>query len=208
MKKLLLTGFEPFLSFPLNPTMQVVEKLDGTMIGDYMICGKILSVNFHTAGEELLTHINKENPDAVLSLGLAGGRYKMTPERVALNVNDGEPDNEGHQPIDEMIAADGPPAYFSTLPIRQMVNHLTDAGLPAAISNSAGTYLCNNVMYTGLHWAAEHKPQMPSGFLHIPATFELAIQQGKIPGWSLNELIKGITVCIQTLSDENQPDLL
>ena len=177
MKKLLLTGFEPFLSFPVNPTMQLVEKLDGTVIGDYKICGKILSVNFNASGEELLNYIEKETPDAVLSLGLAGGRYKMTPE--------------------------GPPAYFSTLPIRKMVNRLSDAGLPAALSNSAGTYLCNNVMYAGLHWAAHHRPDMPSGFLHIPASFELAMQHGKIPGWSLDELLKGVTICIQTLSDEN-----
>ncbi|REB08037.1 pyroglutamyl-peptidase I [Sporosarcina sp. BI001-red] len=201
MKKLLLTGFEPFLSFPMNPTMQVVEKLDGSVIGDYLICGKILSVNFNASGEELIGHINKENPDAVLSLGLAGGRYKMTPERVALNVKDGEPDNEGHQPIDETIEVAGPPAYFSTLPIREMVNRLTNVGLPAAISNSAGTYLCNNVMYAGLHWAAQYKPGMPSGFLHIPASFELAVQHGKIPGWPLDELLKGVQVCIETLSD-------
>ncbi|MGN7409295.1 pyroglutamyl-peptidase I [Sporosarcina sp. SAFN-010] len=203
MKKLLLTGFEPFLSFPVNPTMQLVEKLDGTVIGDYKICGKILSVNFNASGEELLNYIEKETPDAVLSLGLAGGRYKMTPERVAINVKDGEPDNEGHQPMDETIELEGPPAYFSTLPIRKMVNRLSDAGLPAALSNSAGTYLCNNVMYAGLHWAAHHRPDMSSGFLHIPASFELAMQHGKIPGWSLDELLKGVTICIQTLSDEN-----
>ncbi len=151
LKKLLLTGFEPFLAFPVNPTMQIVGKLDGTVIGDYKVYGKILSVNFNAFGEELLTHINEEKPDAVLSLGLAGGRYKITPERVALNVKDGEPDNEGHQPIDESIEEGGPAAYFSTLPIREMVNRLSGAGLPAAISNSAGTYLCNNVMYAGLH---------------------------------------------------------
>ncbi|WOV84229.1 pyroglutamyl-peptidase I [Sporosarcina jeotgali] len=201
MKKLLLTGFEPFLAFPVNPTMQVVERLDGTVIGDYKVCGKVLWVNFNASGEELLTYINEEKPDAVVSLGLAGGRYKVTPERVALNVKDGEPDNEGHQPIDETIEEGGPPAYFSTLPIREMVNRLSDAGLPAAISNSAGTYLCNNVMYAGLHWASQHRPDMPSGFLHIPASFELAVQHGKIPGWPLDDLVKGVTLCIETLSD-------
>ncbi|WP_432353538.1 pyroglutamyl-peptidase I [Sporosarcina sp. A2] len=201
MKKLLLTGFEPFLSFPVNPTMQVVEQLDGKTIGDYVIYGKILSVNFNASGDELLDHIHEEKPDAVLSLGLAGGRYKMTPERVALNVKDGEPDNEGHRPIDEIIELEGPPAYFSSLPIREMVNRLSDAGLPADISNSAGTYLCNNVMYAGLHWAAQHKSEMPSGFLHIPASYELAIQHGKIPGWALDDLVKGVKICIETLSD-------
>ena len=202
MKKLLLTGFEPFLSFPVNPTMQVVEELDGSVIGDYKICGKILSVNFNASGDELLQLIEQEKPDAILSLGLAGGRYKMTPERVALNVKDGEPDNEGHQPIDEPIEPQGPPAYFSTLPIRSMVDRLSEAGLPAAISNSAGTYLCNNVMYVGLHWAAQHKPEMQAGFLHIPASYELAIQHGKIPGWTLESLVRGVQVCIGSLSDK------
>lgn len=201
MKKLLLTGFEPFLAYPQNPTMQIVEKLHGSVIGDYMISGKILSVDFNASGSELLKLIEEEEPDAVLSLGLAGGRHKMTPERVALNVKDGEPDNNGHQPVDEVIQPDGPPAYFSTLPIRKMVNRLSEEKLPAAISNSAGTYLCNNVMYEGLHWAAEHNPEMPAGFLHIPASFELAIQNGKIPGWSLEDLLKGVTICIQTLSE-------
>lgn len=202
MKKLLLTGFEPFLSFPTNPTMQVVEKLNGLHIRDYVVCGKILSVDFNASGEELRCWIEKEEPDAVLSLGLAGGRYKMTPERVALNVKDGEPDTKGYRPIDEVIYEDGPAAYFSTLPIRNMVNRLHDEGLPASISNSAGTYLCNQVMYVGLHWAAEHKPEMPTGFLHIPPSFEVAIEHGKIPGWSLEDLVKGVHLCIETLSDK------
>ncbi|WJY26896.1 MULTISPECIES: pyroglutamyl-peptidase I [Sporosarcina] len=200
MKKLLLTGFEPFLDYPQNPTMQVVEQLDGTTIGDYAICGKILPVDFNRSAGELLAYIAEEKPDAVLSLGLAGGRQKLTPERVALNVKDGEPDNEGHRPVDEPIEADGPPAYFSTLPTRAMVNRLKEAGLPADISNTAGLYLCNNVMYAGLHWAALNNPDMPCGFLHIPASFELAMQHGKIPGWPLQELVRGITVCIETLS--------
>ncbi|MDW0109867.1 pyroglutamyl-peptidase I [Sporosarcina aquimarina] len=201
MKKLLLTGFEPFLAYPQNPTMQIVEKLHGSVIGDYMISGKILSVDFNASGSELLRLIEEEEPNALLSLGLAGGRHKMTPERVALNVKDGEPDNNGHQPVDEVIRPGGPPAYFSTLPIREMVNRLSEEGLPAAISNSAGTYLCNNVMYEGLYWAAEHNPEMSAGFLHIPASFELAIQNGKIPGWSLEDLLRGVTICIRTLSE-------
>ncbi len=201
MKKILVTGFEPFLDYPVNPTMQVVELLDGKTIGEYTICGKILPVDFGQSAEMLVAYIEQETPDAVLSLGLAGGRSKMTPERVALNVKDGEPDNAGHRPVDEPIEPDGPPAYFSTLPIRQMVERLKQENLPADISNTAGLYLCNNVMYAGLHWAAGHKPNMPSGFLHIPASFELAIRHGKIPGWPLAELVNGVTACIEVISE-------
>lgn len=201
MKKLLLTGFEPFLDFQVNPTMQVVGQLDGRTIGEYTICGKILPVDFSKSAETLVAHIEQEAPDAVLSLGLAGGRSKMTPERVALNVKDGEPDNAGNRPVDEPIEPAGPPAYFSTLPIRAMVDRLNRESLPADISNTAGLYLCNNVMYAGLHWAANHKPDMPSGFLHIPASFELAVRHGKIPGWPLKELVRGVATCIEVMTE-------
>ncbi|ALC87728.1 peptidase C15 [Bacillus sp. FJAT-22090] len=201
MKKLLLTGFEPFLSFTVNPTMRIVEELNGQHIGEYEIYGRVLTVDFASSGKELLAHIEEINPDAVISLGLAGGRYKITPERIAINVKDGAADNEGHTPIDESIQMEGEPGYFSTLPIRQMVNKLLEEGLPASISNTAGTYLCNNVMYEGLHYAKTNKPDMPAGFIHIPASHELAIQHGKIPSWSHADLKKSIELCIEVLGE-------
>ncbi|KXH87018.1 pyroglutamyl-peptidase I [Sporosarcina sp. HYO08] len=200
MKKLLLTGFEPFLDYTVNPTMKIVEELNGQQIGDYKIYGEVLSVDFMSSGKQLLEQIERHQPDAVISLGLAGGRYKMTPERIAINVKDGEPDNFGNQPVDETIEEQGEPAYLSTLPVREMVNRLLEVGLPAEISNTAGTYLCNNVMYEGLHYAATQRPSMKSGFLHIPASHELAIQHGKIPSWSHEDLKKGVAVCIEVLS--------
>lgn len=200
MKKLLLTGFEPFLKYTLNPTMKIAEELHGKIIGTYQVHSEILTVDFKSSGEQLLQHINRIQPDAVISLGLAGGRYKMTPERIAINVKDGAADNEGHTPVDEFIRSNGEPGYLSTLPVRAMVDALIEAGLPAAISNSAGTYLCNNVMYEGLHYAKEKKPSMKSGFLHIPASHELAIQHGSIPSWSHEDLKKGVSICIETLS--------
>ncbi|CAM3228109.1 pyroglutamyl-peptidase I [Filibacter tadaridae] len=200
MKKLLLTGFEPFLKFTVNPTMKIVEELNGQQIGDYVIHSEVLSVDFNASGKQLLAHIEQIQPDAVMSLGLAGGRYKMTPERIAINIKDGEPDNNGHRPVDEVIQVDGEPAYMSTLPIRAMVNQLLESGLPAEISNTAGTYLCNNVMYEALHYAAKNQPNMKAGFLHIPASHELAIEYGKIPSWSHEELKKGVTLCIEMLS--------
>lgn len=204
MKKLLLTGFEPFLDYTVNPTMKIVEELNAQRIGDYEIFGEVLSVDFTSSGKQLLEHIERLQPDAVISLGLAGGRYKMTPERIAINVKDGESDNLGNRPVDEVIEGQGEPAYLSTLPVRKMVDHLLAVGLPAEISNTAGTYLCNNVMYEGLHYAATKRPSMKSGFLHIPASHELAIQHGKIPSWSHDDLKKGVTVCIEVLSADGK----
>lgn len=202
MKKLLLTGFEPFLKFTVNPTMKIVEELDGETIGGYKIVGRIMSVDFNSSGSELLAHIEDTRPDAVISLGLAGGRYKITPERVAINVKDGDADNEGHIPVDEPIAEGSEPAYFSTLPIRAMVNKLQENGFPAEVSNTAGTYLCNNVMYEGLRYAKAQDRPISSGFIHIPASHELAIQHGKIPSWSHEDLKNSIRICIEVLGKE------
>lgn len=203
MKTLLLTGFEPFLNFTINPTMRIVEELHGQEVGEYKIHSEILTVDFKTAGAQLLEHLEKIQPDAVISLGLAGGRYKMTPERIAINVNDGEPDNNGNVPVDEVIQADGADGYMTTLPIREMVNRLVEIGLPAKISNTAGTYLCNHVMYQSLHYAKKENKQMPSGFIHIPASHELAIEHGRIPSWSHEDLVKGIITCIKVLSEND-----
>lgn len=202
MKKLLLTGFEPFLEFTMNPTMKIVEELDGQTIGEYEIVGKIMTVDFNTSGQQLLSHLEDIKPDALISLGLAGGRYKVTPERIAINFKDGDVDNEGNTPVDEQIVINSEPAYLSTLPIRKMVNKLKEKGFPAEVSNTAGTYLCNNVMYEGLHYARIQNRKMPAGFIHIPASHELAIQHGNIPSWSHEDLKKSVCICIGVLAEE------
>ncbi|EOR22499.1 pyrrolidone-carboxylate peptidase [Niallia nealsonii AAU1] len=199
MKKLLLTGFEPFLDFSINPTKQIVEELDGTAINDYIIVGKILSVDFSKSGNEILDHFDSVTPDAVISLGLSGGRFKITPERIGINCNDGAKDNNGNQPVDEKIIEEGPDAIFSTLPIRKMVQSLTKNGLPADISNTAGTYLCNHVMYRMLYHIKINQLNVKSGFIHIPASHELAIQHGKIPSMSHADLVRGIQLCIEEM---------
>ena len=151
MKKLLLTGFEPFLKYTVNPTMKIVEALHGMKIGQYTIHSEVLPVEFELTGPTLMDHIEKLQPDAIISLGLAGGRSKITPERIAINVNDGPKDNTGYAPVDEVIIEGGADGYFTTLPIRKMVETLNEVGFPAMISNSAGAYLCNNTMYRALH---------------------------------------------------------
>lgn len=206
MKTLLLTGFEPFLDYTINPTMRVVERLDGEEIGGYRIISRILPVDFNRSGQRILEWIEELEPDAVVSLGLAAGRYKITPERVALNVKDGDQDNEGYQPVDEPISAAGPDAYLSTLPVREMTQALIEAGLPAEISNTAGAYLCNNIMYEGLHYAATNKPDMLSGFIHIPADHQLAIEHGKLPSWSHEDLARGVRICLETMGQQELED--
>lgn len=196
MKKLLLTGFGPFLQFTLNPTEEVVKALHNTVIGDFTIVGNILPVEFEAAKTNIRDLIANEQPDAVIALGLAGGRSKITPERVAINVMDGAKDNAGHTPVDEEIIAGANDGYFSTLPIRQMVNNLIEAGYPSEISNTAGTYVCNLVMYTLMH---ETNGTIPAGFIHIPASHQLAIEHGKVASWSQQDLTEAIKICIQSL---------
>lgn len=201
MKKLLLTGFEPFLHYTVNPTMKIVEELDGTAIGEYEIIGKIMTVDFKTSGQQLVKLLTEIQPDVHISLGLAAGRYKITPERIAINIKDGDVDNEGYKPVDQSIQETGEAGYLSTLPIRKIVNKLIENGLPAEISNSAGTYLCNNVMYEGLHYVKTTNSEMLSGFIHIPASHELAIQHGKVPSWSHADLKQSIVICIEVLEE-------
>ena len=199
MKRLLLTGFEPFLNYPVNPTARIVEELHGLEIGKYQIHSEVLPVDFSVSGDRIISHIENVKPDAVLSLGLSGGRFKITPERIAINVNDGAKDNSGHAPVDEPIVDGGVDGYFTNMPIRKMVDALKGAGLPAEISNTAGAYLCNHVMYRVLHFVNAQRPDMLAGFIHIPASHELAVEHGRVPSWSHEDLKRAIVTCIETV---------
>lgn len=200
MKKLLLTGFVPFLDFAINPSDQIVHALNGEQIGDYEVVGRTLPVEFARSGPEIIRYFNEVNPDAVISLGLAGGRNNITIERIAVNCIDGEADNSGVRYQDAAIIPEGPAAYFSTLPIRSFVEELRSAGYPADISNTAGLYLCNNVMYHMLHKIKQLNANIPSGFIHLPASHELAVQYKRsIPSWELQSLVEAIRICIKSL---------
>ncbi|WP_163970600.1 pyroglutamyl-peptidase I [Oceanobacillus halotolerans] len=199
MKKLLLTGFEPFLQFPINPTNDIAKELNGQEINGYEIIGEVLTVDFKKTGKQLIELIEKHDPDAVISLGLAGGRDRVTPERIAINCNEGPEDNTGYKPNGEKITEDGPDGYFSTLPIHDIVDKLKEAELPANISNTAGAYLCNNVMYHGLHYFKQRNMDRPSGFIHIPASHKLALENRKLPSWSQADLTRAIKLAIECL---------
>jgi pyroglutamyl-peptidase len=197
MKKLLLSGFEPFLGFPINPTEAIVKALDGMEIGDYVVHGVLLPVDYETAGPRILDAMDEVKPDAVISLGLAAGRTSITPERIAINCRDGEPDNCGVALQDAPIVEGGPDGYFSTLPIRKMVNVLNESGFPSRISDTAGTYLCNNIMYTVRHAVGA---EVQAGFVHIPASHELAVTHKKeMASWSQNDLTAAIRRIIEIL---------
>ncbi|NIK12093.1 pyroglutamyl-peptidase I [Alkalibacillus almallahensis] len=204
MKRLLLTGFEPFLNFPINPTKTIAEALDGQQIGEYEIISRILPVDFATSGEAITQAISDLEPDAIVALGLAGGRHKVTPERIAINCNGGvEADNQGYIPDGEPIVEDGPDGIFSTLPIQKMVDQMKEAGYPAEISNSAGTYLCNHVMYRALYTIKSQAEQISCGFIHMPASHELAIQHGKLPSWSQSDLQRAVEICLNTIGADS-----
>ena len=168
MKKLLITGFDPFGGESVNPAFEAVRLLPDEIAG-LKLCKLELPTEFIRSAAILKDALRAERPDAVLCVGQAGGRTAVTPERVAINLMDARiPDNAGFQPVDTPIVPDGPAAYFSTLPIKAITARIQSAGLPAAISNTAGTYVCNSILYTLLHTAALDYPALRGGFLHVP----------------------------------------
>lgn len=193
---ILLTGFEAFLGMKSNPTEVIVRSLDGETINGNKIIGKVLPVDFKETSSIILEHIDKYQPSVVISLGLAAGRNRITPERIAINCMDGEPDNSGNQYDGQRILEDAPDAYFSTLPIKKMTAKLLEHNLPAKISNTAGTYLCNQTMYTVRHHIETNNLDMISGFIHIPAHHELALTNPKLPSWSVKDLEEAVRVII------------
>lgn len=196
MKKLLLTGFEGFLKYKVNPTEKIVKQLDQKKIGEFIVAGRVLPVEFQRSSPELIRLDEQIQPDAILSLGLVAGRNRITPERIAINCMGGSPDNSGRKPEDECIVPEGPAAYFSKLPIRQMASSLNKNGFPAEISNSAGIYLCNHVMYSALHKVHIESRKTTVGFVHIPASHELAVDHPDLPSWAENDLLKAVEILI------------
>lgn len=187
--KVLLTGFEPFEGETINPAWEVVKQVAKEQPQGITVTTRLLPTAFDLALQEAILAITQDGPDIVISLGQAGGRSDISIERVALNINDATiPDNLGKQPRDIAIVEGGPAAYFSTLPIRMIVEAIRGAGIPARISNTAGTFVCNNVMYGVLHHIAENKLSIRAGFIHIPYLTEQAVHHGGAPSMSLSDL--------------------
>lgn len=178
-RRVLLTGFEPFGGDDFNPSEDIARRLNGRRLRGRPVVGATLPCVFGQANEVLRELIERHDPELIVCLGLAAGREAITPERVAINVDDARiADNAGQQPVDEAIEADGPAAYWSTLPIKAIVADLITARVPAAVSQTAGTFVCNHVFYGLMHLLQEPPHQQRrGGFIHVPA----AARNGR--GW-------------------------
>jgi pyroglutamyl-peptidase len=196
----LLTGFEPFDRETVNPSWEAVRALDGWRQGAAVVHARRIPCVFGAALVALDAAIDELQPQLVLAVGQAGGRSEFTPERVAINVDDGRiGDNAGHQPIDQPVVAGAPAAYFSTLPIKAMVRDLRAAGIPAAVSNSAGTFVCNHLFFGLMHRAATRPvPGMRAGFIHVPYLPEQAARLPGQPSMALATLVAGLRVAVAT----------
>ncbi len=197
MKSVLLVGFEPFDGDDVNPSQRIVEALDGAIIAGHGVVARTLPTEFARSAQALAELIEHHVPALVVAIGQAGGRHGMSIERVAINVIDARiPDNAGDQPIDAPVIDGAPDAYFSTLPIKAMLLALHEAHIPAAISNSAGTFVCNQVFYVLAHLIATRHPSLRGGFVHVPYLPEQAARHGDAPSLPLETMIEATRVCI------------
>lgn len=192
MKKLLITGFDPFDGASVNPSWEAVKLLPD-VIGEYELCKLQIPTVFGLAPKTVLEKAAEIDPDVIISVGQAGGRAAVTPERIGINVRDARiTDNAGVSPKDEPIIPGGPDGLFSTLPVKAMIAAITEAGLPGAVSNTAGTFVCNDVLYSLLHHYAGTKVRC--GFIHVPFLPE----QGS-PSLALEDTVKALAAAIGAL---------
>ncbi|MGL5150892.1 MAG: pyroglutamyl-peptidase I [Clostridium sp.] len=204
--KVLVTGFDPFGGEAINPALEAVKMLPDTISGAEVIKLEIPTV-FRKALEKIEEAVETHKPDIVLSIGQAGGRFGITPERVAINIDDARiKDNEGNQPIDEVVYGDGEAAYFSNLPIKAMVKEVQEGGLPASVSNTAGTFVCNHVMYGVLYMVDKKYPDMRGGFIHVPYIPQQVVTKGNMPSMSTEDISRGLALCIKA-AVENKEDV-
>ncbi|WP_145560458.1 pyroglutamyl-peptidase I [Yersinia bercovieri] len=197
MKSVLITGFEPFGGERVNPSWEVVKQLNDLMLGGVRVVARQLPCAFGEALTALNAAIDDIQPILVLAIGQAGGRADITIERVAINVDDARiPDNLGHQPVDQPIVENGPAAYFTRLPIKAMVQGMREAGIPASVSQTAGTYVCNHVMYGLLHRLNQLNSEVKGGFIHIPYLPEQAVNHPGAPSMSTHSVLTALELAI------------
>lgn len=205
VKKVLLTGFDPFGDDKINPALEAVKQLEGKILsGGLEIITQEVPTVFHESIDAVKKAIDTHKPDVVICVGQAGGRTQITMERVAINVDDARiPDNRQKQPIDEQIVEDGPVAYWSTLPIKRIVRDMREAAIPAAVSNTAGTFVCNHLFYGLMNYLATEAPKIRGGFIHIP--FIPAQTADKdAPSLSLETIVRGLEIAAVTAANEKE----
>lgn len=197
--KLLLTGFTPFDGETINPALEAVKRVKSEIAGMEIVKLEVPTV-FGESVRLVAEAIEREQPDFVLSVGQAGGRAAVTPERVAINVDDARiPDNAGQQPIDVPIFADGENAYFATLPVKAMAEAIREAGLPSALSNTAGTYVCNHLMYGVLYHLNRHHKDAKAGFIHVPYIPEQTADKPGVPSMPLDDIVRALGAAIAAI---------
>lgn len=203
--KILLTAFDPFGGDKVNPALEAVKLISPRVAGAEILKLEVPTV-FHKSIEKVASAIRAQKPDAVLCVGQAGGRFDLTPERVAINVDDARiPDNEGNQPIDQPVFKDGAPAYFATLPIKAMVQAIRAVGLPASISNTAGTFVCNHLMYGVLYTLAKEFPDVRGGFIHVPFIPEQVVSRpAPSPYMALADIAHGLEAALEAIAGHEQ----
>lgn len=196
MRHILVTGFELFGGETINPSWEVVKQLEGMIIDDCRVVTRQLPCVFGESLTVLNAAIDELNPAVVIAVGQAGGRVDITVERVGINVDDARiPDNRGQQPIDVAIVPDGPAAWFSSLPIKAMVAAMREKGIPASVSQTAGTFVCNHVMYGVLHKIGENA-EMKGGFIHIPYLPEQAAAHAGAPSMAAQTVKDALEIAI------------
>ena len=207
--KILVTGFQPFGGESMNPAYEAVKLLPQQMEGAALI-KKEIPVVFDEGAEVVRQAIQEEKPDVVICVGQAGGRAGVTPEFVGINYADARiPDNAGNSPMSQPIKADGENAYFTGLPVKAMVTAMKAENIPAAISYSAGTYVCNDVMYQLLYYLnTEFADQnIRGGFIHVPFCDEQVVNKPGVPALSLTTIARGLELCIRA-AIYNEKDII
>ena len=197
--KILVTGFDPFGGEPINPAIESVKRLPDNIAGAEIIKLEIPTVKKKSL-EKIEEAINEHNPDIILSIGQAGGRFDISIERVGINLDDFRiPDNEGNQTIDEPIFPDGENAYFVKLPVKAMVQNVQKNNIPASVSYTAGTFVCNHVLYGVLYLIEKKYNGKKSGFIHIPFLPEQVVDKRNTPSMELSTIVKGLTAAIEAI---------
>ena len=200
--KILVTGFDPFGGETVNPAWEAVSRLPAETGGAEIVKLQVLTM-FGRAPEAVLREVERLRPDFVVSVGQAAGRTAITPERIAINCEEASiPDNAGFQPAGGPVVEGGPDGYFSLLPVKEMAAAIQAAGLSGKVSNTAGTYVCNHLMYHILHACHTRYPGMRSGFIHVPCIPE---QQAGHPEWfalPLEEIVRGLTAALEVLAND------
>ena len=199
--KVLITGFDPFGGEKINPAWEAVRALPDNIDGIEVVKLQIPTV-FKKSAKKLFENIDSVKPDVVICVGQAGGRYEFSVERVAINLDDGRiPDNDGYQPVDLPVFEDGENAYFSTLPIKAIVEEVKKDGIPAAVSNTAGTYVCNHIMYSLLYYLNKNNLNIKGGFVHVPFIPEQVVEKKNTPYMELTRITKALEISIKAIRD-------